>query len=754
MDLATLGIEIRSDGVVVAKDRLKDFEGQAGRTSKATDMLLKAFGALAAVFSVSKLIQYTNTWTDLNSRIEIATGSIGRGAATMDRLDQMARRTYSSLELTAESFLRNSTAMRDLGYSTDQTLNYVEAINNALVVSGAKGERAESVMNALGKAMALGKLSGDQLETVLASGGRITEALAASLGVTTLELRKMGTEGKLTGDVIYQGLTSQLETLRAEADSMPATIGDAFVLLNNSILGAIGRFDEMSGASSRVAEAIIWVADAIGDGTISIERMLAIAVAMGAYMAGAWVVSFVAAHGAVATLTAGLGLLRAALIRTGIGALIVLAGELVYQLWSVVDGAGSVGEAFNRLKKSGVDTWERIVSGGEAMYHSMEYWALEIASMYLMTWTKIQNGFFDMLRQLGAATGIAIPGMLEWENSIIRSFEQASALHTAALAAKDAAGAAVNAMFEDKSTTTTDLGSMPGFGEVGSTLGTANDNAPRGGGGSASSKADAYDKLTKSILENVEALKLEAETLGMTDFEATKLSTTKELMRAAEEEGRPLTEALIGDINAMAQAYAEAEQIVAGVQLAVGNPEPWEVMREELASLDAALAAGAISWEQYHAAATQSMAGAANSTLGAMSQISGALASAFEGNKAFAVANAIINTAEGVTKALAQGGMFAFPIAAALAVAGAAQVATIMSASPGGGTSVRAPSSSAPPIQNAPQRQQSERPAERMDITLHGLDRNAMYSGENIEAFLRAIEDRAADGRILNIKVA
>lgn len=95
---------------------------------------------------------------------------------------------------------------------------------------------------------------------------------------------------------------------------MPATIGDAFVLLNNSILGAVGRFDEMSGASSRVAEAIIWVANAIDDGTLSVERMLAMAVAMGSYMAGAWVASFVAAHGAVATLTAGLGLLRAAMI--------------------------------------------------------------------------------------------------------------------------------------------------------------------------------------------------------------------------------------------------------------------------------------------------------------------------------------------------------------------------------------------------------------------------------------------------------
>lgn len=123
---------------------------------------------------------------------------MGRGAAAMVRIAEMARRTYSPLEQTAETFLRNASAMEELGYSTNQTLDYVEAINNALVVSDSKGQRAESVMNALGKAMSLSKLSGDNLNTVLESGDRITEALTASLGVTRAELLKLGTDGKLT----------------------------------------------------------------------------------------------------------------------------------------------------------------------------------------------------------------------------------------------------------------------------------------------------------------------------------------------------------------------------------------------------------------------------------------------------------------------------------------------------------------------------------------------------------------------------
>ena len=44
-------------------------------------------------------------------------------------------------------------------------------------------------MNALSKAMASGKLSGDNLNTVIETGGRVAEALANGLGVTVTELR-------------------------------------------------------------------------------------------------------------------------------------------------------------------------------------------------------------------------------------------------------------------------------------------------------------------------------------------------------------------------------------------------------------------------------------------------------------------------------------------------------------------------------------------------------------------------------------
>ena len=57
-------------------------------------------------------------------------------------------------------------------------------------------------------------------------------------------------------------------------------------------------------------------------------------------------------------LATALVLLRGALICTGIGALIVGAGELVYQFTRLVSGAGGFGEAMSLLKDLAVEVWD------------------------------------------------------------------------------------------------------------------------------------------------------------------------------------------------------------------------------------------------------------------------------------------------------------------------------------------------------------------------------------------------------------
>src|SRR5690606_31800328 len=92
------------------------------------------------------------------------------------------------------------------------------------------------------------------------------------------QLRALGQQGKITGRDIVRSLSSQMERLRREAEDMPATIGDGFVLLQNAMLEYVGNADQATGVSAKISEALVIMADNF-DKTADIALQLAAVIA-------------------------------------------------------------------------------------------------------------------------------------------------------------------------------------------------------------------------------------------------------------------------------------------------------------------------------------------------------------------------------------------------------------------------------------------------------------------------------------------
>ncbi len=126
-------------------------------------------------------------------------------------------------------------------------------------------------------------------------------------------------------------------------------------------------------ALERVATTLADMARATGPIGIAITalfdnlvRLATYAATFAAMMAGRWVLGFAAAALSVRGLATALVFLRGALIRTGIGALIVGAGELVFQFGRLSTAAGGFGAAMVLLKDLVVEVWQRISFGIDA----------------------------------------------------------------------------------------------------------------------------------------------------------------------------------------------------------------------------------------------------------------------------------------------------------------------------------------------------------------------------------------------------
>lgn len=254
------GVKKKSEEASNAARKLeKDIGGLGG----AFDFVKKAALGFLAAFSIQKISQIADAWSDMQSRVGAAAKDMDAAPALMQRMVDLANASYSPLEQTVEVYARNVGILRDLGVSAAGAADFTESLNHMLVITATRGERAASVQNALSKAMATGRLQADGLETVLANGGRVAEALADELGTTVSGLRAMSSQGKITGDVIKNALLNSLEDVRTEAAEMPATIGDAFTRIQTNTLALVGTLDQAWGISGRVAEQMLAMADGI-----------------------------------------------------------------------------------------------------------------------------------------------------------------------------------------------------------------------------------------------------------------------------------------------------------------------------------------------------------------------------------------------------------------------------------------------------------------------------------------------------------
>ncbi|NYT81451.1 tape measure protein [Alcaligenaceae bacterium] len=295
MEVAALGIKIDSTAAVRAEGSLERLAKAGERAERSTDSLSRQSDAtaramrgmdnaarrssvsmanlaqaaaragvlLGAALSVRALQTYADSWSDMQSKVGAAVKNMQAAPSLMRRIVDIANASYSPLQQTVDIYTRNVAVLRELGKSSAEAADFTESLNHMLVITATKGQQAESVQQALSKAMAVGKLQADGLETVLANGGRVAEALAKALGTNVNGLRDMASQGKITSQVIAGALIGSLIEVRTEAEKMPATMGDAFGRAQNNLSELVGRLDQASGASSAIAERVLGFADGI-----------------------------------------------------------------------------------------------------------------------------------------------------------------------------------------------------------------------------------------------------------------------------------------------------------------------------------------------------------------------------------------------------------------------------------------------------------------------------------------------------------
>lgn len=220
---------------------------QTTRTMNGAGNAARAAGAAFAVLGAGQvareIIRLTDAFKSMQGSLALVSNSTSAASKAFDDLLSMANNTGSSLESTVSLYTRLANATKGVGYSQEQLLNVTDAINKAFVVSGASAQEASNAAIQLSQGLASGALRGEELNSVMEQGPRLTRVFADYLGVSNGQIRAMAAEGKITAEVVTNALLGSLSELNEELARMPRRFENASTALKNNFLAAVGQVD-------------------------------------------------------------------------------------------------------------------------------------------------------------------------------------------------------------------------------------------------------------------------------------------------------------------------------------------------------------------------------------------------------------------------------------------------------------------------------------------------------------------------------
>ncbi|MEY0006148.1 tape measure protein [Providencia rettgeri] len=250
---------------------LDRMEGNFNKASKSIDSaeksmlsFSKAALAVSSAISVGAIVNMVDQWGQVAARIKMALksveGDIEKYASIQERFLEISNRNGKAIEDTQLLYVGAATSMQELGYSTEQTVDYIESLSSSLTANAASANETQSMINALNKAMVSGRVAGENWNSIMNATptliGDIAKQLSIMRGgvkVTEQDVKKLAADGKISFQLFADAVIRAKEANNAMADSMDNTVADGFTKLTNSAKAYFGELNQGLGITRNIS---------------------------------------------------------------------------------------------------------------------------------------------------------------------------------------------------------------------------------------------------------------------------------------------------------------------------------------------------------------------------------------------------------------------------------------------------------------------------------------------------------------------
>ncbi|MEI9532971.1 tape measure protein [Moellerella wisconsensis] len=274
--LDSTGAKRSADTLATSLERLTT---QGEKATGSTDELGFSFKRLATsaagALSVGIVIKTVDEWGQVAARMKNALrsveGDIKNYSAIQERFLTISNRNGKNIADTQLLYIGAASSMQELGYSTAQTVDYIESLSSSMTANASSVNEVLSMQNALNKAQIAGKVAGENWNSIMNATptllGDIAKQLEKQNGgikVTEMEVKKLAADGKISFKLFADAVMAAKDANNALADSMDNTVADGLTRVTNSAKAYYGELNQSLGITRAISASLATVSDNFG----------------------------------------------------------------------------------------------------------------------------------------------------------------------------------------------------------------------------------------------------------------------------------------------------------------------------------------------------------------------------------------------------------------------------------------------------------------------------------------------------------
>jgi tape measure domain-containing protein len=185
----------------------------AGARLNAASAAVGSSGLLGGLATGAFLQQTVSASVDLSSqrkKLELLSKQYGEYDQVLKIVKTSADTFNKSQREATTEFANVFARLRPLGVSLNEIKGVYEGFNTVAIASGATSEASRIAFMQLSQAIGSGRLAGDEFRSVSEQIPGVLIPIAKEMGVTVGELKQLGSEGKITSDVLINALSGSL----------------------------------------------------------------------------------------------------------------------------------------------------------------------------------------------------------------------------------------------------------------------------------------------------------------------------------------------------------------------------------------------------------------------------------------------------------------------------------------------------------------------------------------------------------------